>query len=67
MVRKPYQDSLHGCSSGKKTCDCEAMQCRLFMNCLNMYRMNGRALSKQPNGGGETVLRSGALDPTKPK
>lgn len=37
------------------------------MNCLNMYRMNGRALSKQPNGGGETVLRSGALDPTKPK
>lgn len=29
--------------------------------------MNGRASSKQPNSGGETVLRSGALDPTKPK
>lgn len=67
MVRKPYQDSLHGCSSGKIPVICEAMQCRLFMNCLNIYRMNGRASSKQPNSGGETVLRSGALDPTKPK
>lgn len=37
------------------------------MNCLNIYRMNGHASSKQPNSGGETVLRSGALDPTKPK